>query len=150
MKIYFKKNSLSISKIGTVTGLISLNEKSFYFPEKGWNDLILIILNNWLSNIYDLKINRVHETELLFMDGPFEVKIKRENENILFLFFINNKHIDTKECLLKSFVEELIKVSKKLISELDLFNVNNSVKNELELNLKKFDRDIPRYPKSSK
>lgn len=96
--IFIDEESVRVSQgsfYEQVIGNISLyigEEK--YFPDKNWDDFILIILEWWsnevLKVIYDL------EAEFFFMDGSFYFKStpsldKKDYINIV--FFENNKEI---------------------------------------------------------
>lgn len=67
------------------------------FPEKNWNDFILIILHWWLEALK--KLPKDAETEFHFMDGSFEISVKLEASK--------------KECSLK-FIERMVNCKKVL------------------------------------
>jgi len=49
-QISFKTDPVSIdfSKSQAVTGVVFFDFGSFQFPEKGWNDFIVVVLSWWL------------------------------------------------------------------------------------------------------
>lgn len=94
--IFIDEESIKVSQgsfYEQVLGSISLcigEEK--YFPDKNWNDFILIILEWWSNElfkvIYDL------EAEFFFMDGSFYFRVIPsfdKKDYIDIIFFENNK-----------------------------------------------------------
>ena len=75
-EIYLNYDSMNKSK-ERITGIVSLGFNGFFFPEKEWNDFIIILINNWLNSSYNLLIGTSDYEEFLFMDGPYYLKVKR-------------------------------------------------------------------------
>ncbi|PIE89513.1 MAG: hypothetical protein CR997_11120 [Acidobacteria bacterium] len=73
------------------TGAIYFSIDGKEFPEKGWNDFLVIILNWWLSAILRIVNNGSTSESFTFMDGPFELHIEvTKDEKSLFLKGIHN------------------------------------------------------------
>jgi hypothetical protein len=47
------------------------------FPEKGWNDFVVVILGAWLDSLAKLMNGQSNYEELWFMDGPFYLAITK-------------------------------------------------------------------------
>ena len=62
-----------------ITGTLYLELGRHQFPEKGWNDFVVIVLTWWLSAMREMKLGRSTNQELRFMDGPLHINVsKRE------------------------------------------------------------------------
>jgi len=112
-----KSNLNSISKEGgNVFGIIYFQHESMIFPEKNWNDFIVIILNWWSDALLKLIGNESISAELLFMDGPFSVKVNYLDDKTLKLYFINEDDIiGNAEVLIQDFIKDFLKEVNSLI-----------------------------------
>ena len=52
------------------------------FPEEGWYDLPGILLQYWKKDLNAFADGRTDTCELLFMDGPYRVKIQRSEGRV--------------------------------------------------------------------
>jgi hypothetical protein len=80
-----------MSKMGLVTGMIHIQINGRSFPEKDWDDFVIIILNWWLKELI-LSISKGADTfNCLFMDGPFSFTVKKDNSDnsIREIFFVH-------------------------------------------------------------
>ncbi len=84
----------SITKRGdTIFGNIYFENNTIIFPEKVWNDFIVIILNCWMEELVKLKKNEKISAELLFMDGPLSMKINYSDNDTFKFFFVHNDEV---------------------------------------------------------
>ncbi|QWF18436.1 hypothetical protein [Lysobacter capsici] len=58
-----------------VTGTVFFEFGAFQFPERNWNDFVVVILGWWLDATTKLMSAGEGETELYFMDGPYSLRI---------------------------------------------------------------------------
>lgn len=58
-----------------VTGTVFFEFGAFQFPERNWNDFVVVILGWWLDATTKLMAAGEGETELYFMDGPYSLRI---------------------------------------------------------------------------
>lgn len=74
----------SLEKSGSqaITGVIFFDFTSYQFPEKGWNDFVIVVLCWWLSVLGKITIGKSDSEELRFMDGPLYVKVTKLNNNL--------------------------------------------------------------------
>ncbi len=90
ISIYTEPNSYmrseGISKM--ITGIISFDLTDYQFPEKEWDDCIVIVLGWWLGVLIRLKKGASEEEELLYMDGAYSVTVKNLNNSMCRLRFI--------------------------------------------------------------
>ncbi|MDP9961968.1 hypothetical protein [Chryseobacterium lathyri] len=89
IKLHIDKNSFRKYK-ETITGIIYLEINDFLFPEKNWNDLIIVMMNNWVKSLRDIKYKVSEHAELLFFDGPFFIKVKMLNEEDCIIEFFED------------------------------------------------------------
>lgn len=76
--IFIDTSTLGIRSTMTdnVTGTIALCIDDTYFPDKGWNDFVVIILDWWLSGMNDYLSKSTDVCECKFMDGGFSFEIQ--------------------------------------------------------------------------
>jgi len=103
---YIEKSSFEISAAGSITGRVSINIDDTYFPEKDWNDFVIVILNQWASELRSFILGTSTEAKFLFMEGPFVVKIRSLGSYSQLVLIHNGKDI-----------REVVMHTKKLKSE---------------------------------
>lgn len=98
-----------------ITGIIYLEINDYYFPQKNWNDFIIVMINNWIKSLKDIKYGIIQETELLFFDGPFFIKIKMiDKEDCIIGFFESHKSenvLFTEEIKFNNLVNEVFHIA---------------------------------------
>ena len=52
------------------------------FPCEGWNDFVLVVFEWWVDAIVRLLSSNHSSADLLFMEGPFEIRIERLDESL--------------------------------------------------------------------
>lgn len=125
-KIYIEKNFDSLYKGENITGEIffTVKDEIFHFPEKNWNDFVVILLEWWLDALIKLKSNYSSVT-LNFMDGPFFVTVAKDKDDILTLEFVHDGEnqmeiLKTINIKLRQFENSLLSTSNLLINELKI------------------------------
>jgi hypothetical protein len=79
-----------MSKSGLVTGRIHVQINGRSFPEKDWNDFVIIILNWWLEGLI-FSVSKGAETfNCIFMDGPLSFTVKKDN-SLWGIFFVHGR-----------------------------------------------------------
>jgi hypothetical protein len=68
---------------------IAIQVGEVWFPEKSWDDFAVVILGWWLEELRTLERTDNGRASLLFMDGPFEVRIFRVKGDLLTIECIN-------------------------------------------------------------
>lgn len=106
-------NIETLSNIGRkITGEIYFEFSNFIFPEKGWNDFVVIILSWWLN---EFKKNN-YNFKMLFMDGSFEIEIKESrNKQIDMVFFKGDTKLFTINTSKNTLKTELLKSARKVL-----------------------------------
>ncbi|HBV14511.1 hypothetical protein [Chryseobacterium carnipullorum] len=87
--IYIDKNSIFKHK-NNITGNIYFNFDGFFFPERNWNDFIIIIINNWINSSYNILSGYTKYEELYFMDGPFHMKVRKIDSEVCVIELVEN------------------------------------------------------------
>ncbi len=114
MRIVTNPHSYAQSSSGTISGTIWIEAESRGFPESQWSDLVLGVLNMWLGNMDNFITKNLEQERLLFMDGPFEIRILRKDKQLLLLSFVKNdtnEEWGTCEVSLSAFIDALLKAS---------------------------------------
>jgi len=90
LDIYVDDGSIDFLESGSVTGIISFQSGDFFFPEKEWNDFIVVILVWWINSINKLIKQGSGNVDLRFMDGPYLINADFEDTGSVHLKFIND------------------------------------------------------------
>jgi len=92
-KIYFDPESYRES---SDFGEIHVELGNFAFPDKNWTDFGRVIIPWWLDAIRKLRLN---EKEVLcsFMDGPYRFSIKKFDEGVWQIRFLEERE-ETRVC----------------------------------------------------
>jgi hypothetical protein len=67
---------------GLVTAIIFVDFGDFQFPERDWNDSVVVILSWWLDALVPFLRGSKSEIELGFMDGPLRLSVRKESDDI--------------------------------------------------------------------
>ncbi|WP_418122538.1 hypothetical protein ACNFU2_17970 [Chryseobacterium sp. PTM-20240506] len=73
-----------------ITGVVHLDFGDFSFPEKNWNDFVIVIMNNWIKSISNIKLGISEYADLLFFDGSFYIRIKMTGKDNCLIECIEN------------------------------------------------------------
>lgn len=126
----------SISKEGAnIFGNIYFESDTVIFPEKGWNDFIIIVLNWWSSSLLNLIERKSIIEEFDFMDGPLSIEFRYLDDNIYKVRFLSkNKEVKSENIDLNQFYSNFVKLLNSLIrytkeqgwkgEELNKLNIN--------------------------
>ncbi len=87
--IYIDKNSIFKHK-NNITGNIYINFDGSFFPERNWNDFIIIIINNWINSSYNILSGYTKYEEFYFMDGPFLMKVRKIDSEVCVIELVEN------------------------------------------------------------
>jgi hypothetical protein len=111
-------DSIGVSNLGTITGILYVKYGDILFPEKDWNDYVLIVLSTWASKFLALRENREEQVELRFMDGPYLVQMRNKNAGIAEMEFIEDAHIKKTEFACQIDLEKVGKSLRYTINKL--------------------------------
>lgn len=80
LRLVLEPRSLEVGPHGAVTGQIFFKVNSVAFPDDAWNDFALVILSWWSEALAALRGGAGTETELIFMDGPYALRLRRQSD----------------------------------------------------------------------
>lgn len=117
LRINLVLSSINISKANAITGSINIQVGEIYFPNKGWNDFIVIVLTWWNTNFYTFIVGKNQIADFYFMDGNYKFRLK-SNNNILNVQFYdsNDEVISIVEVSKDNFLNELYKKSNDVVT----------------------------------
>ena len=82
-RIFFDAKTLRQGGVGPATGNVWVMLGDVAFPQIGWNDFAVVVLEAWVSAILRL-LRSVSRNELVhFMDGPYVVELAQLSEDTL-------------------------------------------------------------------
>lgn len=114
VKLRIDENSFEKYK-EAITGVIYMECGDFYFPEKNWNDFIIVMMNNWITSIKNINLKISKEAELMFFDGAFYIKIQMVGEENCIIECIENHKTDNilfkEQIKFKSLEKELVNIA---------------------------------------
>ncbi|AZA85536.1 hypothetical protein EG349_01380 [Chryseobacterium shandongense] len=88
-KIQIDNNSIAKYK-DSITGTIYINFNDTFFPEKNWNDFVIILINNWIESSYNILSGITESEEFYFMDGPFSMIVQKLDTDICIVELVEN------------------------------------------------------------
>lgn len=123
-----------------IIGEIYFKVGDCYFPQYRWTDFAIVILYWWIEAITKtVKSSKKTSCEMLFMDGPFEIKVRKYDNNTTLLKFIHDGKVELKvNCNLKKLLSSIVSVSKNVINELDKRNWVTYDSEKLKKKVKKY------------
>ncbi|MEC7263733.1 MAG: hypothetical protein VXW38_08325 [Bacteroidota bacterium] len=136
MKISIDIGSISEKK-GKVFGNVYFHENSFFFPEKGWNDFLVIVLNWWCHATKKLISNESIHEDFSFMDGPFQVRIGYFKDGFFNLTFKSNEDVlRIVEVPISSFLNDFLGEINMVLRHFHHLKWNDKETEELNKNYK--------------
>jgi len=85
ISLILETKTIEKSSNGKIFGNIYLSNEHIYFPEKDWNDFIVIILSWWVTSLIKLQSNQSIEEVFNFMDGSFAFSIKMKGSKLCYI-----------------------------------------------------------------
>lgn len=114
-----------------------------FFPEKDWDDFIVIILNWWIEQ--SISSSNGSEAVCRFMDGPYYFTLKSESDSFDIVFISNidkEKIIYSINMKQKDFFTLLVKNTNIILREAMGKNISSEDIIELERSFKSLQRFI--------
>lgn len=139
-KININLQSLHISGNQAITGDINVQIEDRYFPNKGWNDFTVIILEWWTNNFVEFIRHNTDFCDFNFMDGHYKFKFIKESNKLEVLFFNSNDAI-IDSCFIsqEQFVDTLLTTGENVIKKCKSVNWNTPEINNLIKSVKTLD-----------
>ena len=111
---------MSQSRSGTVSGEIYLKVNDHAFPEIGWNDLVLPVLNGYVRSMQDFIAGSNRQERVHFMDGPFHVDFEEANGETLIVSLSDDRQQNASvryTTLVGPFVRTILDAADRVIDE---------------------------------
>ncbi|WP_298938865.1 hypothetical protein [uncultured Dysgonomonas sp.] len=141
MEINIDNSSLDISSRKTITGIISIKiEEGKFFPEKKWNDSIVVVLISWIKNVISILNKEREESRFVFFEGPFSFLIKKIEANYVIEFFQGSKVISIHDIDFNRLVQNLVEVSKDVSNQLKQNKWDTELTRQLEFCFKEINK----------
>lgn len=130
MEIIIGENNVKLgSNNGLITGEIYFKINDYYFPERNWNDFLVIILGWWVNSFINAIKTNANKFEFHFMDGPFLAEAVLKDKNLYEICLLernkNNKTlVMTTNACQKELQNMLIKACRKTFKVVSLSNIS--------------------------
>ena len=80
-------STLERTEKGSIVGRIWLVLDDYAFPERGWSDLIVVVLGWWIEQL--LQMGSAEDTMTLqFMDGPYSARMQAPSEGDMWSVYL--------------------------------------------------------------
>jgi hypothetical protein len=135
ISLHINFNTLEKSASGLITSVVYFKIKDKVFPEEGWNDFTIAILNFWLSEIIKMRQKKKRKGKFYFMDGPIYFTIEKNTETSVFEGYRNDKRIITKQIDFEEFTDTILSNSKNILDEMETRNWSSSDIESLKNNI---------------
>lgn len=126
-------NKFSKSSLDGITSEIYFEINNQIFPEKDWNDFVIVILNFWLSEVSKIGFDGLGN--FVFMDGPINFSILKTGTKAIFKGYIQNRKIIDEEINFDEFLQTLISSAIKTYEEMKKKKWENKDINTLKKNI---------------
>ncbi len=73
----------------SITGQCAIRAGGDAFPEHEWSDFVVVVLGWWLSELHTAEVGE--SVELLFMDGPYLVRVEPTSGGAARLEFVKER-----------------------------------------------------------
>lgn len=115
MQIVVDVDSLTRSAKGQIAGIVYVEVGGVAFPDNRWSDLIVIILEWWLSALFQLTTGLSSNAEFLFMDGPFRFDMTLGETGYSQVDFIRGNSLQASATVeLRDFADSLLKAAREV------------------------------------
>lgn len=94
MLIKLEPSSFHRTASGVISGVIYLGLDGFEFPDRGWNDMPIALLERWVDEFRKLSRGLTASVECHFMDGPFLFRLERQGNQVRVRCFRNAKRLE--------------------------------------------------------
>nr|VFK39667.1 MAG: hypothetical protein BECKSD772F_GA0070984_104612 [Candidatus Kentron sp. SD]VFK47130.1 MAG: hypothetical protein BECKSD772E_GA0070983_10886 [Candidatus Kentron sp. SD] len=103
LKINLKKETFYINDSNCVIGDICFSVGDWYFPDKDWDDFVVVFLSWLTSQLTELNFNKKSIVEVDFMEGDFKISLALDQNNQCTITFIEGEKLDgDKETIYKT------------------------------------------------
>ncbi|TSE03148.1 hypothetical protein [Aquimarina algiphila] len=146
MELLIEVDTISTNN-NSIFGIVYFKENDFVFPDKSWNDFVVVTTGWWCSNILKLLNNESICEDLSFMDGPYTLRAKYVEEGVFELVCIEQDDIvlEVFKVAINEFVTDFLKKVNSLIRQLQVMKIKNEDVKQLEDNYTNLQRIFNGY-----
>lgn len=140
-KINLRKETFYINNTNSVIGDIYFSIGDWYFPEKYWDDFVVILLAWLTKQIVKLYFDKKQVVEMCFMEGCFKISLTLNNQYQCTIKFIEGEKLaGDKEIVYKTVTVpfEDVKIEAKKACEV-LLNMKKSKELDFEEDYEKLE-----------
>lgn len=91
--IKLREDTFFINSSGSVIGDICFAVDDWYFPDKNWDDFVVILLSWLAQQIMNLYLDKNQVVEMSFMEGCFKVSLTLNNHYQCTIRFIEGEKL---------------------------------------------------------
>ena len=81
LDIAVELTDLERTERGSIVGRVWFVLDDYAFPERGWSDLVVVVLGWWIEQLLQIESQDGATMTLLFMDGPYSAQLRAPSEN---------------------------------------------------------------------
>jgi hypothetical protein len=113
--------SLERSKSGAIWGRVYFENGDQFFPEEGWTDMALPLLNAWLEALVRIASHSTREETVWFMDGPFKVALFAKGDGGVEVRLIHDEIVgQSAKVAIEDLLQNAIELGERLLSVCEL------------------------------
>jgi hypothetical protein len=87
--IEVEENDIDVTSAGLAFGHLAVKVGENYFPDEQWQDFVQVVLCWWLVAVRELSNFKNTEATLNFMDGPYSMRLQKNEDGELWkLYFV--------------------------------------------------------------
>lgn len=135
-------SNVHIYRSDKVLAVVYVDVDGEQFPGENWTDFVFWIISNWLRELREVKQSLKSQAELVFFDGPFEIRMAESapGSSIWSFALVENDLIRLAgEIELEPFRQSLVRAAKLLVTWAKAHSVEvGDITRELQL-LQQFD-----------
>lgn len=114
--LHITVGEFSKTSLGNITSGVYFEINNNFFPEKNWNDSVVLVLNSWLDEIIKMKTSNGDNGSFLFMDGPLKFTINRFENLYLFKGYNQHKNVINEQIEYEEFITTVISAAIKTLN----------------------------------
>lgn len=139
--IEIEYNTIEVNSNDLISGVIYFDFNDFQFPERGWNDNLIVLLDWWISAVKRIVYNDSKFEQLRFMEGSFLLNLEKMKEypSMCLIEFICENNIPVIEYFVKievnKLLNELLSRANNVLNYCDEKGIKNHEIEELRIKI---------------
>ena len=120
MELKIETQTIELAASDTLWGAIYITHNGWFFPEQGWNDLIVAVLATWSKQVERLLTKNVNSETLEVFDGTGRIVIEAEGGTTTAMFYDRGDKLARKD-IVEFDLEELAITVQSACNELSVY-----------------------------